>query len=136
MNGEYDRTDPPYTPDPPPDNTPPSVTGYTFNAVAGDITTNPQINPVTIVINASENVNWMSIKIENETDASVYKIFQSGANCVDGTSSCTKTWNGLLAGDSVAPNGVYRIKLHIKDPSNNEFYDYLIPYKITIDTAG
>ena len=122
-------------PDPGPDMTPPSITSYTLNGVGNSVIINPQINPVTLVLTSSENVNWMSIKIEKEDDATVYKIFQSGANCVDGTNSCTKTWNGLLAGDASAPNGVYKIKLHMKDAANNEFYDYLSPYTITVNTS-
>lgn len=136
LNSEYEHTDPPYVPDSGPDITPPSITSYTFNGTAGDITTNPSINNISLALFSSENVNWMSIKIEKENDESVYKIFQSGTGCVDGTNTCAKTWDGLLSGGSTAPDGVYRIKVHIKDPSNNEFYDYLIPYKITVNTAG
>ena len=123
------------SPDPAPDIISPSVTNYTFNGTAANITTNPLVNNLSLALSSSENVNWMSIKIEKEDNASVYKIFQSGAGCVDGTSTCTKTWNGLLAGDTAAPDGVYRIKVHIKDAANNEFYDYLIPYKITVNTS-
>jgi len=123
-------------PNPLPDTTPPSVLSYTFNGTAGDITANPTVsNSLPIVINASEQVNWMSIKIENITDHTIYKIFQSGTGCVDGTNSCTKNWDGLLSGGSSAPSGTYKIKLHMKDPSNNEFYDYLTPYVINVDTS-
>jgi len=32
-------------------------------------------------------------------------------------------------------DGLYKIKVHIKDSSDNEFYDYLTPYNITVDTS-
>ena len=92
-----------------------SVAGYTFNGTAGDVTLNPIAAPLAIVISASENVNWMSVKIENQANASVYKIFESGTGCADGTNTCAKTWNGLLTKGGLLQNGTYRIKLHIKD---------------------
>ncbi len=114
----------------------PSITSYTFNGIAGDITINPLANSLPIVISASENVNWMSIKIEKQDNVSVYKTYQSGAGCVDGTNTCTKTWDGILTKGGLlgSQNGVYRIKVHIKDLANNEFYDYLTPYTITVNT--
>jgi len=127
--------DPISDPDPVPDSTAPSITSYTFNGVASDITINPLINPISLVFSASENVDWVSIKIENKDNTSIYKIFQSGTNCVDGTNICTKNWDGLLSGGSEAQNGTFRIKMHIKDPANNEFYDYLLPYVINVNTA-
>ncbi len=126
----------PNPPPPLPDIIPPSITSYTFNGVVGDITINPTSpNPLSLIFNASENVNWMSIKIEKEDDASVYKNFQSGAGCVDGTNTCTKSWDGTLSRGGLLQNGTYRIKIHIKDVALNEFYDYITPYKITINTS-
>ena len=122
-------------PEPEPDVIAPLIIGYTFNGNAGDITINPLINPLTLSLSSSENVNWMSIKIENQDNASIYKIFQSGAGCEDGSSSCTKTWDGLLSSGESLQNGTFRIKVHIKDNANNEFYDYLSPYVITVNTS-
>ncbi|MCM2338831.1 MAG: hypothetical protein NDI62_00015 [Burkholderiales bacterium] len=112
----------------------PVINSYTFNGFANDITINPVLNPVTLIFNASENVNWMSIKIEKENDASVYKNFQSGANCVDGTNICTKIWDGTLSRGGLLESqpGIYKIKVHIKDAALNEFYDYVLPYKINV----
>ena len=124
-------------PNPPLDITPPSITSYTFNNLSSDITINPTAdNPLSLIVNSSENVNWMSIKIEKTEDISIYKIFQSDSSfCIDDTSICTKNWNGILSSGGLLENGVYRIKLHIKDPAGNEFYDYLSPYVINIDTS-
>jgi hypothetical protein len=113
-----------------------SVTGYTLNGVADNITINPSTTPLSIAINASENVNWMSIKIEKQDNPNVYKIFQSGAGCADSTNTCTKSWNGLLTKGGLLQDGTYRIKLHIKDATNNEFYDYLSPYVINVFTQS
>ena len=118
-----------------PDTTPPSVTGYTFNAIANNITTNPLTSPLSLVINASENVDWTSVKIENRDNASIYKIFYSGAGCVNGTNTCTKSWNGLLTRGGLLQNGTFRVKVHMKDSANNDFYDYLSPYVITVNTS-
>ncbi len=112
-----------------------AITGYTFNGNAGDITVNPLANPVNILITASKNVNWMSVKIEKENNAGVYKIYQSGASCVDGTGTCSKTWDGVLTKGGLLQNGTYRLKVHVKDLENNEFYDYLTPYKINVSIS-
>jgi hypothetical protein len=123
-------------PNPPADITPPSVPSYTFNGASSDITINPTVSsPLFLVINSSENVNWMSIKIEKESDHTLYKTFQSGAGCVNGTAVCTKSWNGLLSSGGLLQSGTYKVKIHIKDPANNEYYDYLSPYVINIDTS-
>ncbi|PIZ86321.1 hypothetical protein COX94_00470, partial [Candidatus Nomurabacteria bacterium CG_4_10_14_0_2_um_filter_33_9] len=124
-------------PDPEPilDTTPPEISSFLLNDISGDVTINPtESNPLSINLNASENVNWMSIKIENEDDSTVYKIFQSGVNCVDDTNTCLKSWNGgLSSGGLLQDDTTFKIKVHIKDEAGNEFYDYLSPV-ITIDT--
>ena len=125
-------------PNPPsfPAPTSPTITSYTFNGVAENITINPTAaNPISLVLNSSENVNWMSIKIENQNDISIYKIFQSGANCIDGTNTCTKSWDGTLSKGGLLQDGIFRIKAHIKDSGGNEYNDYLLPYTITVDTS-
>jgi len=131
--------EPPPPPEVIPDNTPvPLITGYTFNGTASNITANPTVtNPLSLVINTSENVDWVSVKIERESDHTFYKIFQDGAGCVDNTKICTKSWNGLLSSGGLLQNGVYKIKLHIKDLTTgaDKFYDYLSPYVITVDTS-
>ncbi len=123
-------------PNPPPASTPgsslPSITSYTFNGVADSITINPLVNTLTLALSASENVNWMSVKIENQDDSGIYKLFQSGAGCVDGTSTCTKTWDGILSKGGLLQNGIFRLKVHVKDTNGNEFNDYLSPYVVTV----
>ena len=72
----------------------------------------------------------------NRCRASLYKIFQSDSSgCVDGTNTCTKTWDGAMSSGGLIQDGLYKIKVHIKDSSDNEFYDYLTPYNITVDTS-
>ncbi len=118
-------------PNPIPDITPPSITSYTFNGVVGDITADPLTNPISIVLTASENVNWTSIKIENQNNTDIHKYFYDGANCVNGTLTCAKIWKGETIGGTLQ-NGIYKIKMHIKDLAGNEFYDYLFPYVINV----
>jgi len=118
--------------DPAEDTAAPEITSYTFNGEVGDVTINPLTNPLALALHASENVNWMSIKVENEADTSFYKIFQSGSGCEDGTDSCEKTWNGTLSSGGLLQDGTFRVKVHIADSAGNEFYDYL-PNKITVD---
>jgi hypothetical protein len=117
----------PVIPDPTPtvDTTPPAVTSYSLNSSTENITLNPTVDHVLVVLNSSENVNWLSIKIENQADTGIYKIFQSGSTCVDGGSTCSKSWNGSLSSGGVLIDGVYRIKVHMKDAANNEYDDYL-----------
>lgn len=123
----------------PPDITPPAIIGYTFNGTAADITadfatTTPTIN---LALVASENVDWVSIKIEDQNDPNNYKTFFSGAGCVDGTTECTKSWTGTLShGASFALDSTYRIKAHIKDAAGNLFQDYLSPYIITVNSTS
>lgn len=124
--------DPDPIPDPVVDIITPSITSYSLNGISGDITVNPLSNPMVINLNSSEDVNWMSVKIENQDNSSFYKIFQSGAGCVDGTNTCTKTWDGLLSSGGLLDSGTYKIKVHIKDAADNEYYDYL-PSIITVE---
>jgi len=128
-----DPADPTPDPDPIPDITSPVITAYTINGITGDITTNPLVTPMVINLTSSENVNWMSIIIQNQEDSTYWKKFQSGAGCVDGTDTCTKTWDGVLSSGGLLDDGTtYKLKVHTKDEAGNEFYDYL-PAIITID---
>ncbi|MDP9249419.1 MAG: DUF5018 domain-containing protein [bacterium] len=118
--------------DPIPDVATPEITSYTFNGTEGDITVDPVANPITLFFTASENVDWVSVIIENENDAGVDKQFRSGNNCEDGTSTCEKIWDGTLSGGGNAPEGVYRVKVHIKDADSNAFQEFL-ENTITVD---
>jgi len=111
---------------PPPDTTAPTIESYTLNGFPESLTINPLTVPIVANFTSSENVIWTSIKIENEVDSSLYRIFYSKVDCEDNTNACTKTWDGLLSGTgTVITNGVYKIKVHIKDLAGNEYYDYL-----------
>ena len=90
-------------PDPNLENTPPSISSYSLNGNQSNITIDPIINNLSIVLNANKNVNWMSIKVEKEDDPSIYKMFMSGAGCVDETNTCTKVWDGTLSKGGVTP---------------------------------
>ncbi|MFA5932211.1 MAG: DUF5011 domain-containing protein [Candidatus Paceibacterota bacterium] len=118
-------------PDPVPDNTPPSITSYTINGVADNVTTDPFANPVSFVFTATKNVDWVSVKIEKEDDASIHKYFYPGVDC-DGKNICNETWNGLLAGDASAPSGTYKIKVRIRDLVSKVESDFFSPYMLTI----
>jgi hypothetical protein len=121
-------------PDPTPDITLPSIASYTFNGVVGDITADPLTNPVSIVLTASEKVNWTSVKIENQDKKNIHKYFYDGTNCVNGTNTCAKTWNGETSGGTLE-NGVYNIKVKMKDLAGNKYEEYLAPHIITVNTS-
>ncbi len=112
----------------------PSVIIYSLDDVHGGIETNPITNNTHIFINASENVNWLSVKIEKADDPTVYKMFYSDSTfCVDGTDTCSKVWDGLLSSGGLLKNGNYRIRVHIQDAALNDFEGYL---PITINVIG
>jgi len=114
----------------------PSITGYTFNGNAGDITINPSAtSPLSLVLTANENVDWVSIRIENQNDMDIYKIFYSGTGCVDGTDTCTKTWDGSLSKGGPLQNGIYQVIVRIRDLADDKIdYDFTSPYIINVDT--
>ncbi len=116
------------------DTTPPSIINYTLNGATSDITINPLKTPLKLSFTSSGNVNWMSIKIESQTDSSFYKMFHSDTKkCIDGTDTCVKTWDGILSKGGLLKNDTFLIKVHIKDKAG-EYYDYL-PSIITVDTS-
>jgi hypothetical protein len=116
-----------------PNNEAPVISSHTLNGNQSGVTINPLINNLAIILNSNKNVNWMSIKIENESDIGLYKMFQSGVGCVDGTNVCTKIWDGILSSGGLLVNGNYKIKVHIKDTTNKEYDDYLSSV-ITVNT--
>ncbi|MGB2580665.1 MAG: immunoglobulin-like domain-containing protein, partial [Minisyncoccia bacterium] len=120
-----------------PDTVAPTITTYTFNETSGDITIDLATTTlVSFALTASENVDWVSIKIEDQNTPDNYKIFFSSVGCVDGTDTCAKSWDGTLSsGGMAAPNGTYRIKTHIRDMAGNIYQDYLSPYVITVNTV-
>ncbi|MFA7315478.1 MAG: immunoglobulin-like domain-containing protein [Candidatus Paceibacterota bacterium] len=122
-------------PAPPPDpidTTAPTILSYTFGGTVGNITVDPVADPLLISMTASEPVDWVSVRIEKEGSPNVYKIFYSGSTCVDGTTTCTKTWGTMSKG--LLSDGTYKIKISMKDMANNIFNEYLAPYTITVDT--
>ncbi len=121
-------------PEPVPDISIPLITNYSLNETEDDVTINSLTDITSLVFTANKNVDWVSIKIEKEDDESIFKSFRESADCADGTDVCTKMWNSLLAGDTTAPNGTYKVKVRIRDLSDNtKDYDYFSPYTITID---
>lgn len=116
------------------DTVPPSIVNYALNGLSDTITIDPISTPLTFALTASENVDWVSIKIEKEGDVDNYKIFHSGNGCVDETNTCTKTWNGTLSrGELISGN--YRLKAHLRDIAGNEFNDHIFPYSIFVEMA-
>lgn len=124
---------------PDPDTIEPIITKYTFNGAEGDIITDFSATTPTveIVFTASENVDWKSITIEDKNNPDNYRRFLPGKDC-DSTTECKESWDGALSPvdkHHSAPDGMYRIKVHIKDSAKNEFSDYLTPHTITVRTA-
>lgn len=115
--------------------TPLAIASYTFNGTAGDITADfaTTTPTVTLVLTASENVDWISVTVEDQNNPAHHKLFFSGSGCVDGTPVCTKSWEGAFSGGGNAvPGETYRIKAHIKGTAGNIYSDYLAPYVITV----
>ena len=120
---------------PPPDpidTTPPEITSYKFGGTTGNVTVDPVTSPLEIGLVASEPVDWISIRVEKDGNPNVYKIFYSGGTCVDGTTTCAKTWRDMSKG--ILTDGVYKVKVYMKDTAHNLFNGYLTPYTITVDT--
>jgi hypothetical protein len=121
-------------PDPNPDPNNPNITEYTLNGNAEDLTINPLEEPVSLAFTANKNVLWISLKIESEVDSGVYKYFYPGDDC-DNKNVCAETWNGDLSSDKDLLDGIYKIKIHLKDSENREFDDYLPSHKIIVETT-
>ncbi len=126
--------------EPTPDTTSPSISVHTFDGNTGDITINPLNDALEIAMTASENVDWVSVKIEREADDSFYKMFFSNSStCVDNTNTCTRTWDGTLSSGGLLEAGVYRIRVRIEDASGNKNYEpteYYLPSVINVVTGG
>ncbi len=117
------------------DKTAPTITASLFNGIDGNVAVNIASTSVTVALSASESVNWLSLKIEKQDDASIVKTFQSGNDpCADWTSSCTKTWDGSLSQGTLA-DGVYRVRVRMKDAADTETDGYLAK-TITVDTTA
>jgi len=118
------------------DTTPPSITSYTLNGSAQNLSFNPNTSgPITIVINASEPVDWVSAKIYKSDDNTIYKNKSPNG---DGTNTTSITWDGTLTKPTVGSisDGVYLIKIHIKDLAGNDVDNIILsPYTITVDTT-
>jgi len=109
---------------------------YTLNDNVADAFFNPDTDIVMVALTANEPVNWLSARIYNDSDSGIYKEkLPSG----DGTNTTTFAWDGVGGWTSagVLVDGIYKIKVHIKDMAGNEVtIDPLIPYTITVDTVG
>jgi len=111
-----------------------ALISYSLNGQNNDIDINPIENNLTINLEANRNVNWLTIKIESEDDTSYYKILQSNSTtCVDGTSTCSRVWDGLLSSGGLLKNGVYKIRVHMQDEEENDYEEYL---PIVINVIG
>jgi hypothetical protein len=129
----------PNPPAPIPDTTPPSIESFMLNGSAASVTVNPtKTTPLLITLNASKNVEWVSIKIDKENNTSgldIYKSFQPGSDC-DGKDTCAQDWDGELSRGGVIQNGdSYSIKVRIRDLVDKKEYDFVSPYIITINTS-
>lgn len=106
--------------------------GYELNGGAESITVNPTEEDVSLSFTASKDVNWVSIKIENEEESSLYKMMQSNSStCTDGSNYCSRTWDGLLSSGGLLKNGSYKVRIHMNDAFGRDYEDY-IPAKIIV----
>ena len=112
----------------------PSIVTTVLQGTGSSVIENPLLHPISIELTANEAVNWVSLKIENQSDTTIYKTFGSGVGCVDDSLTCLKTWNGTLSHGSLV-DGVYQIKVHIKNALGEEFFEY-VPFSITVDTEA
>lgn len=112
----------------------PTIANFSLNGVAEDIAVNIASTSVAIALAASEPVNWLPIKIENQANSSIYKLFQSGETCADWTTACNKTWTGALSQGTLA-DGAYRIRVRASDAAGNEVDGYLSK-TIAVDTTA
>lgn len=112
----------------------PTITSFSLNGSANDIAVNIASTSIAIALSASESVNWLSVKVENQGNTSVYKLFQSGVGCEDGGTTCTKVWTGDLS-SGVLSDGTYRVRVRMKDAAGNETDGY-INKVIILDTTA
>lgn len=111
------------------DNNPPSISSYALNGVAANAYFNPNTASVVITINANEPVKFNYIRImSGQTEV---KGFTSVAEYA---ASVQKTWNGKDPDNVVVSDGVYTIKVRIKDVAGNVVDVDLTLYTITVDT--
>ncbi len=118
------------------DNTAPTITSYTLNGNNTDLYFNPKNTSATIVLTASEPVDWTTVRIQNVANSSKYKDF--GSTAVQDTAQII--WNGKLSDGTSAPEGAYEITYHIKDLAGNETSTLggtaIASHKIIIDTTN
>ncbi|MCX6720745.1 MAG: DUF5011 domain-containing protein [Candidatus Staskawiczbacteria bacterium] len=117
---------------------PPSVTSYTFNGSAQNVSFNPSIpSSVGIIINVSVPVKFSRIYICLNSvatcDGSHYiKYFTQTTSYATVTS---KLWDGKMSNGNYAQDGIYKIVVHIVDELGNDATLTLAPYTITVDTT-
>lgn len=104
----------------------PIVLEIKVNSTESSIDVDPISNNPLLEIKSNKNVDWVSIKIENQEDSSLYKMFFSNSDtCVDGTNVCSRTWDGLLSSGGLLKDGLYKVRVHVKDESGIETEEYL-----------
>lgn len=110
---------------------------YTLNGSSSDVVINPVINPIQLDFVSDENIeNWVSIRIENNNDPSIYKIFLPKSKC-DNTSQCNEVWDGDISpSDKILVDGVYSVIIKIKNIIDPIFDLTLTsPYTIEVNTS-
>ncbi|HRZ30262.1 MAG TPA: DUF5011 domain-containing protein [Candidatus Paceibacterota bacterium] len=113
------------------------IVTYFLNEVSSDVTSNPLTDPIKLGFLASGNIeDWVSLKIENIADPSIYKSYRPGSDC-DDMDRCEEFWDGKIsASDKVLADGIYKVVIHIKNISDPTFDLTLTsPYTITVDTS-
>ncbi|MFA6076814.1 MAG: prenyltransferase/squalene oxidase repeat-containing protein [Candidatus Paceibacterota bacterium] len=110
---------------------------YTLNGESSNVIVNPLTNPVQLNFVSDENIeNWVSVRIENQEDPSIYKIFLPKSQC-DNTSQCNETWDGDISpSDKTLIDGIYSVIVKIENKTEPIFNLTLTsPYTIQVDTS-
>lgn len=114
----------------------PEVASYKIDGKQESAKLNPSLGGiVAIEISANIPVKFNTIAICATSDSTcsrttAVKYFTQ----TDFASSVSKEWNGKTSKDAVVPDGDYKIKVTMKDESDQENIQELAPYIITIDS--
>lgn len=114
----------------------PEIVSYKINGKQESAKLNPSLGgTVGIEISANVLMKFNTIAICSVSDSTcsrttAVKYFTQ----TDFSSSVSKEWDGKTSKDAVVPDGDYKIKVTMKDESDQENIQELSPYIITIDS--
>ncbi len=110
------------------------VSDYSLNWEKQNVTVTPTPDEsVSIFIKTNQEVDWVSVQVKNKEDGSIYKTFQDGSGCLDGTNNCLKSWDGTLSkNDKNLISGNYQIVVKVKDLKTGEEITEILPSEIIV----